>query len=85
MKNATVGYVDAVGKSGKLKARIVSANSDNAKIFFSNFLTYSTKESFETEYYVNNQFYISKIVRVGVGSSIWLKDSKCFYMPGYDN
>lgn len=33
-----------------------------SQLFFRNFLTYSTKESFDKEYYINDEFYIRKIV-----------------------
>jgi hypothetical protein len=85
MKNPTIEYISVVGKQSKLKVRVISANQDNARIFFSNYLTYSTKENFESEQDVDNQFYINKIMRVRQFWSQGLRDSKRFYIPAYDN
>ena len=64
----------------KIKARIVTAEKGNSSIFFSNFLTYSTKESFEHESYANNGFYVRKIMNI---RPIWYDsfiDAKRFYI-----
>lgn len=41
-----------------------SAERSNSKIVFRNFITYSTKESFDSESYLDNEFYVRKVVAV---------------------
>jgi hypothetical protein len=47
-----------------IKGKVLTIERSMARLFFRNFFTYSTKESFENEYYVNNEFYIRKVVEL---------------------
>ncbi len=48
----------------KIKAKVTEESSAKSPLVFSSFLTYSTKETFDSESYVMNEFYISKIVEL---------------------
>ncbi len=85
MKKDSTEYVKVVGRNKEIKVQVVKASRDNTNIYFSNFLTYSTKENFENEKYVDNQFYINKIIRISGGGGNAFKDAKCFYITEYDN
>jgi hypothetical protein len=51
--------------NSKIKGLVLETSKDSSTIFFRNFLTYSTKESFENEYYINNEFYVRKVIELG--------------------
>ncbi len=67
-----------------------TADSTNSPVFFRNFITYSTKENFEKEYYINNSFYIKEYVTMlqkynGSGPAYFdYKDGRNFYLPDID-
>ncbi len=46
----------------QIKVKSISATPDKSKYKFRNFLTLSTKENFESEFYVNNEFYVNKVI-----------------------
>lgn len=52
------------GSSNTFQVYFVSADRNNSKIVFRNFLTYSTKETFDSEYYLDHEFYVRKVVTV---------------------
>jgi hypothetical protein len=54
----------ASGEGKEIKVRTVKVPYANSPIKFRNYLTWSTKESFETEHYVDNEFYVSKVTEV---------------------
>ena len=51
----------------KIDIKSVKFNLNNSPIFFRNFFTYSTSEKFETEAYIDNGFYVSRIVEMKQG------------------
>lgn len=54
----------ASGEGKGVKARIVKLPYPNSPIKFRNYLTWSIKENFETEHYVDNEFYVSKVTEI---------------------
>lgn len=56
------------------------ATSETAFITFRNFLTYSTKENFETEKYINNEFYVRKVLQTTGDHLANYEDAKRFYL-----
>jgi hypothetical protein len=46
------------------KGKVFSYSMNNTILSFSNFITYSTKESFDVEKYVSNEFYVSKVIQI---------------------
>jgi hypothetical protein len=67
----------------KAKGKVVSFSKDDAMITFRNFLTYSTKETFETEKYVSNDFYVGKVIELAKKHYTNYEDSKNFYVVPY--
>lgn len=49
-------------QSKLITAYVENADKNTSNLMFRNFITYSTKENFESESYVNNEFYVSKVV-----------------------
>lgn len=47
-----------------IKTMVVNYNKGNSPLTFRNFFTFSTTESFEKEVYVDNEFYVSKLLKV---------------------
>ncbi len=64
----------------KVKGRVTTFTKDNAIITFRNFLTYSTKESFDLEKYVSNEFYVRKVVQTTDGYVDGMQSSQRFYV-----
>lgn len=64
----------------KAKGKVVSFTKDDAVITFRNFLTYSTKESFDKESYVSNEFFVRKVLEVGQGHLDGYENSQRFYV-----
>lgn len=62
--NMDNAYNKKVGDDKQIKVRVLDIDKDSTDFFFRNFITYSTKESFDNEYYINNEFYIRKVVEV---------------------
>lgn len=48
----------------KIDIKTVSFDSKDTPVFFRNFFTYSTTEKFEKESYIDNGFYVSKIIQM---------------------
>ena len=42
----------------------MSFEKGNAPVFFRNFFTYSTTENFDKESYIDNGFYVSRIIQM---------------------
>jgi hypothetical protein len=54
-----------IRNKGKLvKTMVKNYDKNNSPLIFRNFFTFSTTESFEREFYVDNEFYISKVLKV---------------------
>ncbi|MBL0310517.1 MAG: hypothetical protein IPP77_12850 [Bacteroidetes bacterium] len=51
-------------KDHNVKGKVMTATKETSQIFFRNFLTYSTKESFDIESYIDNEFYVSKVTQL---------------------
>lgn len=47
-----------------IEAKVVNLTFEESPFKFRNFLTWSTKESFDNEYYVNHEFFVSKVTMV---------------------
>lgn len=76
MRNATKKQLG----DSKIKGLVMEATKDNSALFFRNFITYSTKESFEREQYINNEFYVRKVVEVPLRYYEGLANPKRFYI-----
>ena len=50
------------GSTKTFPAYVLTAEKSNSSLIFRNFLTYSTKENFEKESYVNDEFYVRKVL-----------------------
>lgn len=46
------------------KSQLVKIDASRPTFVFRNFITYSTKETFDTEQYVSNEFYIRKVMTI---------------------
>lgn len=64
MKESAKKEISLVDSLKHSKAYVLTTSLSNAKIVFRNFLTYSTKESFEQENYVDNMFFARKVLMV---------------------
>jgi hypothetical protein len=53
---------DNYNKTTKIYTAVFT--KDNSPLIFRNFLTFSTTENFETEFYVDNEFYIVEIIEM---------------------
>ena len=73
MDNAIKGKSNSEGKE-------LISTPETAFITFRNFLTYSTKESFETERYINNEFYVRKVLQTTGNHLANYEDAKRFYL-----
>lgn len=94
-KESEVQLPISEGASKTFPAFVSIAEKTNSALFFRNFLTYSTTESFEKENYVNNEFFVNKVITMkqkyfdngtnsstdprGIGSNF--EDHKGFYIP----
>jgi hypothetical protein len=77
----------------QIKVKSLLATPDKSKFRFRNFLTFSTKETFENEFFVNNEFYINKVVTMKSSEfkgtydaesdtyDYTFKDNRNFYIP----
>jgi hypothetical protein len=52
------------GADGTIDIYQVEYSKENSPVSFSNFLTYSTTESFANEHYISNSFYIKRILEM---------------------
>jgi hypothetical protein len=64
----------------KMNAKVVEFTKEISPLHFSNFITYSTKENFENEKYISNEFYVSKAVEIGGEKLKKLSSPKSFYV-----
>jgi hypothetical protein len=69
-------------KKKKTRAYIEEYTQDESPIDFRNFVTLSTKESFENEFYLDNEFYISKIMEVNNKQFAATAENESLYFDG---
>ncbi len=67
-------------ESPKMNAKVVEFTKEKSPLHFSNFITYSTKENFENENYISNEFFVSKAVETSGGKLEKLSNPKAFYV-----
>jgi hypothetical protein len=48
------------------EAKVVNLTYESSPFKFRNFLTWSTKESFDNEYFIDNEFYVAKVTMVKI-------------------
>jgi len=55
---------DVINKNIDVDVLTIDFNVNSSPLTFRNFFTYSFSENFEKEYYVNNEFFISKVTKI---------------------
>lgn len=63
VKEERITFIPPNTKITKIVLRLLWKFDNNSKYSFSNFLTYSTKEDFSQEHYINNKFVVDKVKR----------------------
>jgi hypothetical protein len=63
-KSPVIELESQISKGKKFEARSVSFSKKSSPLVFRNFLTFSTSEKFETESYIDNEFYVSQITEM---------------------
>lgn len=63
-----------------INGKMITYTKDDAIITFRNFITYSTKENFETENYLNNDFFVRKVIEIKKGDLYRFEHSQRFYV-----
>ncbi len=64
----------------KIKCKVIEFKKEKSPLHFSNFITYSTKENFENEKYISNEFFVSKAIETTYSNLEKLSNSKAFYV-----
>ena len=53
-----------LSNGNKIPVLVQNTERDSSAVIFRNFITYSTKESFDSESYIDNEFFVSKVLTV---------------------
>jgi hypothetical protein len=65
MNNAEKKKVQSKLRKGKtIDIKVVNYNKSNSPLIFRNFLTLSFSEDFQTKFYVDNEFYLTKVLEL---------------------